>query len=204
MRLQCQDCGKQFKLPQEKIPESGHFVFTCPNCKKKNRIDIGPAPENSPLTAERHESGSLPPPEARVEPDLFPPGSKAGFLYIQDESWSLKIQDCLAAKGYYLSQANTTQEGILKLRLNLYDMVCIEESPDTEALLHEISLWPGRRRREVNCLLLGDYQRSFDPAIAFLRAVNSAISKQDFETAEHILEQADEQFDKCTEPWHAV
>ena len=204
MRLQCQDCGKQFNLPQDKIPGTGHFVYTCPNCKKKNKIDLDLGGDNRDRTAERPQSESSAPPEARIEPDLFPPGSKAGFIYLQDESWSGKVQGYLAEKGYYLSQAGSPQEAIQKLRLNVYDLVCIQDSPGTEGLLQEISLWPGRRRREVNCLLLGDYERSFDPAVAFLRAVNCALAKKDSETADALLEQADKQFEKSLEPWHSA
>ncbi len=204
MRLQCQDCGKQFNLPQNKIPESGHFVFTCPNCKKKNKVELDPGEDTGPRPPERPQSEPPVPPEARIEPDLFPPGSKTGFIYLQDEAWFEKVRGSLTAKDYYLSQADSPQEAVQKLRLNVYDLVCIEDSPDAEGLLQEISLWPGRRRREVNCLLLGEYERSFDPAVAFIRAVNCALAKKDIETADALLEQADEQFEKSIEPWHAV
>lgn len=204
MRLQCQDCGKQFNLPQDKIPETGHFAFTCPNCKKKNKVELNLGKDTSARTAGRPQSESPAPPEARVEPDLFPPGSKAGFVYLQDEAWFGKVHDSLTAKGYYLSQPSSPQEAVQKLRLNVYDLVCIEDSPDAEGLLQEISLWPGRRRREVNCLLLGEYDRSFDPAVTFIRAVNCVLAKKDIESAHTLLEQADEQFEKCIEPWHAV
>ena len=204
MRLSCQHCAKQFSVHQDKIPETGKFVFTCPECGTKNKVSLDTMSGGDQSAPDRGASEKRPSGAGTSEPEFFPPGSLVGFLFLQDESWILKASDFLQDKGYYISRTTSPGEAVHKLRLNSYDFVFIEEINGYADLLEEISRWPGRQRREVNCLILGSYQRSFDPDIAFVRGMNCAVSSNDLDQAELILEQAGELFGKLIEPWHSL
>ncbi|MFW6054344.1 MAG: hypothetical protein ACOC9D_00455, partial [Thermodesulfobacteriota bacterium] len=142
--------------------------------------------------------------EKNIEPEQFPPGSKAALLYVRDPGWFEEAKSYLTAQGFYLSYAQSPEEGAQKLRLNRYQLVLLEEGYRTEVLLREISMWPGRYRREVNCLLLGDNKESFDAYTGFLQGVNTYVSKKDKDRAEQILDQARDDFAGYLKPWHAA
>ena len=204
MRLSCQHCAKQFTLHPDKIPTTGKFLFTCPDCGTKNKVTLDSLSGGELSAPDREASGKAPSRAESSEPEFFPPGSLVGFLFLRDESWAMKASDYLRDKGFYISRTSSPKEAVHKLRLNPYDFVFIEETEGYTDLLQEISRWPGRQRQEVNCLILGPYQRSFDPDIAFVRGANCAVSTNDVDKAELILEQAAELFTKLVEPWHSV
>ncbi len=202
VKAQCSGCGKQFALPLEKIPDKPRFRFTCPSCGVKVQVD---------RSAEGFAAGSqeadAPQPEAKgesydIEPDLFPPGAEVAFVYVRDRSWAEKIEEVLQLEsGYLLSRAERAAQALQKLRLNSYQMILIQDGPEAEELLQEIGSWPGYLRREINCILIGDRAKSFDPGEAFVRGVNCYLSIQDRESISDLLEQAQQSFDQYLEPW---
>ncbi|MCF8037974.1 MAG: hypothetical protein K9K79_01530 [Desulfohalobiaceae bacterium] len=202
MRLSCQECNKSLNLPQDRIPDKGSFRFSCPVCGAKNKVDLPGPGESRAAPPEQAAENRGPARKKTVEPELFPPGSKVALLSIQDQGWLEQSKDFLTAHNFYLSSAESPEQGAQKLRLNRYQLVLIEQGPRSEVLLGEISRWPGRYRREVNCILLGENGKSFDPYAGFLQGVNSYLSKKDGNQAKQLLEQARDSFAKYLEPWH--
>ena len=202
VKAQCDGCGKQFALPQEKVPDKPRFRFTCPSCGTKVLVDRTAGEE----TAEAEQADAARP-EAKgeaydIEPDLFPPGAEVAFVYVRDRGWAEKIEESLQLEGgYLLSRAENGAQALQKLRLNSYQMILLQDGPEADGLLEEIGSWPGYVRREINCILIGDKAKSFDPGKAFIRGVNSYLSITDTERIADLLEQAQQSFDQYLEPW---
>ena len=45
MRVECQDCGKSFELPDDRLPTGKKVSFPCPGCKSKITLDLREKPE---------------------------------------------------------------------------------------------------------------------------------------------------------------
>ncbi|MFP4213434.1 MAG: hypothetical protein ACLFRL_04915 [Desulfohalobiaceae bacterium] len=197
MQLHCEHCGRDFDLPQEKLPAGDRFSFTCPACKGRNQVDLTNPGASTKEPLEQQEQ--LQP--GKVEPDLFPPGAWTAFCFVQDSAWREALQDILQTWGYYQSTAQDPEEALQKLRLNSYNLIAIQDQGQTEQLLHEIGTWPGSVRREIHVLLLGQAGSSFDPGLAFSRGVNSYLNLEDKDRARELLDQAREDFRHFIQPW---
>lgn len=204
MRISCQQCAKGFNLPEDKIPEKGSFRFSCPACGAKNTIVLDQENTGRPREQAQSEPRVQQPPKQTVEPEVHPPGAQVALLFVQDPIWLEKAGDFLKTNDFSLSLAQTPEEATQKLRLNRYQLVLIEDDPQAGVLLREISQWSGRFRREVNCVLVGDQGQSFDHLTAFLKGVNTYLSKADRDQAEPLLEQAREQWVKHLQPFRAA
>jgi DNA-directed RNA polymerase subunit RPC12/RpoP len=202
VKAQCDGCGKQFALPPEKVPDKPRSRFTCPSCGTKVLVDR--SREEASAGDKQADAAQ---PEAKgeaydIEPDLFPPGAEVAFVYVQDRSWAEKIEESLQLEGgYLLSRAENGAQALQKLRLNSYQMILLQDGPEAEDLLEEIGSWPGYVRREINCILIGDRAKSFDPGESFIRGVNSYLSIEDRQGIAELLEQAQQSFDQYLEPW---
>ncbi len=199
MHLHCEHCGRDFDLPEHKLPPGGRFRFTCPACKGKNQAQSPRAAEESSLSGQEPSSALAS--GVQVEPDLFPPGSSSAFLFVQDQIWLEAIQDRLNGWGFYQSASQQLEEARQKLRLNAYQMVFIQQVEQSGLLLQEVAAWPGIVRREVNVLLIGKADSSFDPALAFYHGVNACLALQERDQAQDLLEQARENFNHFLLPW---
>lgn len=199
MQLHCEHCGRDFHLPEHKLPPGERFRFTCPACKGKNQAQLPRAAQESSLVGQKPVSALEP--GVQIEPDLFPPGSSSAFLFVQDQTWLEAIQDRLNDWGFYQSASQQLEEARQKLRLNPYHMVFIQQGEQSGLLLQEVAAWPGIVRREVNVLLIGEAGSSFDPALAFYHGVNACIALQDRDQAQELLEQARENFSHFLLPW---
>ena len=64
MKIECPDCRKAYKIPDEKIPLGKKFSVTCLACKKKIVIDLQlenkPNPSNPPLKTEKKTPATSP------------------------------------------------------------------------------------------------------------------------------------------------
>ena len=59
MKVECENCGKSFELPDDRLPTGKKVSFPCPGCKSKITIDLRakpePAPEQSDVTPDESE-----------------------------------------------------------------------------------------------------------------------------------------------------
>ncbi|NIA09136.1 MAG: hypothetical protein GWP10_05150 [Nitrospiraceae bacterium] len=48
MEVVCKNCGRHYKIADNKLPAKGTAYFTCPNCKE--RIEVKTSPPKNSLT----------------------------------------------------------------------------------------------------------------------------------------------------------
>lgn len=125
-------------------------------------------------------------------------------MFVQDREWAEQAREYLTQMGIYLSTAESVSQGRQKLNLNRYNWVIVQDLPENQPLLREIAAWPGYRRREVNCLLVGEAAESFDPNAAFVRGMNGYLALEDAERIEELLEQAREEYNQYVAPWQVA
>lgn len=166
MRITCTHCSRELSVPDEKLPDSPRFKIKCPQCKKE-------------IVVERMDKVDVTDFGGTVEPEVFPPGAKVAFLLIKDKSWKNAASAWLKAEKFYQSSASSANEAMLKLRLNEYHLVLVEDLPEYLVVLNEIHSWPGLRRRSVNLVLLGHDAPSLDPQLPFRRGANMYLNISD-------------------------
>ncbi len=198
MELRCSSCQKKIFLPAEKIPDVPRFALKCPGCGQ--RIVV----ENEAVAKERDSSAEAQQvkPTKSIEPDFFPPGTNVAFLFVFNKEIRLKAREFFQEKSFYLSTAEDVQEGVLKLRLNEYQLILLEDREEFSPLLGEINSWPGKKRRNVNCLLIGDKAPSMHQQEAFYRGVNFYLNINDKDRIDDLLGQALNGFAIYNEPWN--
>lgn len=190
MRFTCSNCQNELNIPDDKLPATPRFKIKCPHCHErvileKNREALGPMapdlsgeheePEDSAYAEDMHSS------ESRLEPEIFPPGARIIFLALESQRWLEEARNFFQEMGYYESRAKDVTEAIMKLRLNDYHVLLLEDTPKYQPLLTEIGSWPGIKRREINVVLIGEHAQSLDPQIAFRKGINTYINAHELE-----------------------
>ncbi len=195
MLIVCDRCNKQFKIPDEKLPNVQKFAIKCPSCGEKivvNREKDGVVPE---------EKQDL---YLNIEPEMYPPGEVVAFVYLcNDETYS-NVGDVLRDKGYIISSAKNIDEAVAKLHINRYDMLFFEDNKEGDRIREIVAAWTGNVRREINVICLGDRSKTFDPNIEFILGVNSYISVQDIDNIQNILEECIKRHKEFLTPWNYV
>ncbi|WP_461209370.1 hypothetical protein [Desulfocurvus sp. DL9XJH121] len=192
--------GKEFSIPDEKLPDAPRFAMKCPFTGKKMVFERGEQ-GFSVTAAETVAPGPAPrpaPPEPvkpalnlpQVEPEVFAPGSKVAFLFLADGAWAEGARSFFAGKGYEVSGASDELEAIAKLRLGEYHVLVAQDGEGAANLLDEVAGWPGGKRRSVNFLLVGGDAPSNDQQAAFVKGVNAYLALADGPRAGDLLEGA--------------
>lgn len=196
MVITCPNCSEHFDIPEGKLPQTPKFSIKCPSCRGKIVVDrtaAGPSPK-----APTVDSGSK---RRTVEPDIFPPGAQVVFCYVQSGAWNGAVEAYFSAKGYYMSKAVDEEEAALKLRLNDYQVIILDDRYSNQPLLQEIGNWPGYKRRGVNVMIIGDRAASLNPQEAFVRGLNTYFNINDVNRARELFEESVRGFEIHNEPW---
>lgn len=204
MQLTCEHCSKSFDLPEHKVPGGQKLRFACPACGEKNVVNLKQGSDNSNKDSkEKKQSPEVDSSkfEITIEPDMYPPGSEVAFIFVYDSVWEERAKQHWEAKGYYVSLAEDKNEAVQKIALNKYSIILIEDVPENKPLLQEIANWPGDKRREINCIIVGGHAESFDPQQAFINGVNSYINIEQRDNIEELLNNCQENFRIFLEPW---
>jgi predicted Zn finger-like uncharacterized protein len=197
MFVSCPTCSQTFEIPDSKIPGTSRFGVKCPTCREKIVVESKEA-KDQPSQAQAPAATKKRP---AIEPDLFPPGSQVVFSFVQSGVWNGALETFFSSEGYYLSKASDVEEAILKLRLNEYQVVIVDDRYANAPLLQEIGTWAGFRRRRINVLLLGDATESMSPYEAFRRGVNAYLNINDIDRAKELFEESLRGFKIHNEPW---
>ncbi len=123
-----------------------------------------------------------------VEPEVIPPGVSTVFNFVSDPEWKERIKGHFSELGYHHSEADTAEIARARIRMNDYDVIVIEDRPESALVIEEISTWPGIKRRRANIALLGEEKKSLDPVVAFEKGVNSYLNKADVKNATELLD----------------
>ena len=195
MRLRCEHCCRSFDIPEEKLPRAAKFRFTCPVCKQTNHVDreMGPEPEKEAEDEDFEESDL---PSVQV-----PPGTHLALLMLRDERIAAAVRSYFQARQWEVVEVHEPTAGKAYLRGNRFRGVVLDDSAPGRQVLEEIHRLPGRERREMNCVLIGNQAESFDPLAAFVAGVNSYISSDEAEELETSLQRAQELFDRHLQLW---
>jgi predicted Zn finger-like uncharacterized protein len=193
MRFICTHCDKELNIPDDRLPPSQKFKVKCPHCSEALLLD-----KKNPMT-ERAEQKAPPRSEAakpeqqdvpsltEMDPEIFPPGARIVFMLLHSTEWSEAASNFFQEMGYHESSAKDRSEALLKLRMNDYHVIMLEETGDTNALIEEIGRWPGQRRRNYNLILLGNAAQSLDPHFAFRKGVNCYLNVNDSDRGHDLL-----------------
>ncbi|BBD07804.1 hypothetical protein [Desulfovibrio ferrophilus] len=187
--------NKEFTIPDEKLPAADRFSMKCPFTGKKilflrvgDKIKVTATEQAREEAPAKSEKPALKLPQ--VEPDVYPPGSKVAFLFLQDGTWASSSQSFFQGRDYYVSTAADELEAIAKLRLNEYDILVAEDGAGSVRLQEEVASWPGGKRRAANVVLVGSQGQSNDPKAAFAKGVNAYLAQSDGAKASDLLEGA--------------
>jgi predicted Zn finger-like uncharacterized protein len=196
MFVSCPTCSQTFEIPESKLPDTPRFGVKCPTCREKIIVESKGSREKSP-EEQAPASGE----KRTIEPDLFPPGSQVVFSFVQSGAWTSALETFFSAKGFYMSKAKEVEEAIFKLRLNEYHVVILDDRFSNKPVLKDLGNWPGRKRRWVNVILLGDAAQSMSPFEAFQKGVNAYLNINDVDRAQELFEEALRGFLIRNEPW---
>ena len=139
-----------------------------------------------------------------VEPDLFPPGSRACFIFTLDKGLTEKLVAIFESHGYYTATTDSPGQGVAKLRLNKYDVAVMQHKNDTSSLLEEINAWPGIIRRSMNLIVIGDEAPSMHQSQALVLGANFYLNLRDTDNLEELIMQCLRGYQLYYHPWHKV
>ncbi|MFP4070661.1 MAG: zinc-ribbon domain-containing protein [Desulfovibrionales bacterium] len=208
MFITCPTCSQNFELPDSKVPDAPKFGVKCPSCRErivvKGKNDVPAGPPETVFDGDETEEFVLLGGRTTIEPDIFPPGSRVVFSFVQSSAWNKTIESFFSDRGYYLGKAASVGEAVQKLRLNEYQVVIVDDRHSNRPVLKEIGTWPGKKRRWVNVILLGDGGKSMNPNDAFIRGINAYLNINDLDKAEELFDEILKGFEIHNELWSAV
>lgn len=183
MEITCAHCRSSFVLPDDRVPEAKKFKLNCPKCRE-------------PIVIEQETDA-----ERVVAPEHFPHDATVAFLFVTNKGLSERISLFLKSRGIFVSESSLIHEALDKVRINYYNIIILEDSEHSKAILGLIRKWNGLRRRDVNVILVETDCKSLHSNEAFYRGVNSVIGSKDNERVESILDLAMGEFKSYSEPW---
>ncbi len=185
MEITCTHCGSSFVLPDDRIPEAKKFKLNCPKCRE-------------PIVIDQASGGDI---EKVVAPEHFPHDATVAFLFVTNKGLSERISLFLKSRGIFVSQSTLIHEALDKVRINYYNILILEDSEHSRAILALVRKWNGLRRRDVNVILVETDCTSLHSSEAFYRGVNAVIGSKDNERVESILDLAMGEFKSYSELW---
>lgn len=183
MDISCTHCKSSFVLPDDRIPETRKFKLNCPKCREPIVIDQDADTDRI------------------VPPEHFPHDATVALLFVRNRALADRIGLFLKSRGIFVSEAGQVHEAVDKVRINYYNIIILEESEHSRAILGVVRKWNGLRRRDVNVILVETDCKSLHSNEAFYRGVNAVIGVKDSERIENILDLALGEFKSYAEPW---
>jgi ActR/RegA family two-component response regulator len=181
MDISCTHCKTSFVFPDDRIPETKKFKLNCPKCREPIIIDQGG--------------------DRVVPPEHFPHDATVAFLFVRDKALAARVTLFMKSRGIFVSEARQVHEAIDKVRINYYNILILEDTEASRAILDIVKKWNGLRRREVNIILVESASQSLRADEAFYRGVNAVIGQGDTERIESMLELAMDEFKTYFELW---
>ncbi|MEA3386247.1 MAG: CpXC domain-containing protein [Thermodesulfobacteriota bacterium] len=136
----CTGCNQHYKIAEEKLPSDSVAYFTCPNCKKRIKIEA-PSRRISLSTNKKtvtSESQGF---------EYFEPGTKTALVYCPESQERELLQKELTGLGYEVRLINQQDDIRFRFRYHRYDLIILyQNGPEPEDDLVDI-------REYINSLL---------------------------------------------------
>ncbi len=124
--------------------------------------------------------------------DFIEEGQETALLCEPDDSLRTQADEQLKSIGYLVSEAQSAQEALKKMRYHIYDLVLVNERFDCSegersqvlAYLEELNM---QVRRKMFVALAGTGFRTMDNMTAFNRSVNITINTENFKDLGSII-----------------
>ena len=206
MRINCDSCGKEFTLPEEKLPDAARFRVKCPSCGHRIAVER-PARESgrSGEAGKETDRGS-----ATGDPEdlggvehlgLSPEKEKNALLLVADHDLLEAVRAPLELQGFHWVAPSSSKEAIRIFHSNPLVLLVVEDREESEPLLRELHSQPGYIRREINCVLVGDRAKSFEQQQAFLLGVNTYLARSEMDRFSELLPRAVGKHWQFMHPW---
>jgi len=201
MDIQCDQCGGNFKIADEKVPKGKTVSLSCPTCK--NRIAITAPDPNAPppktgdtgvqafgFTEMAEKNTSY---DASDKPfDFIEEEGETALICETDPQVKAPIKKVLEFMEYHISDASDTRDALKKMRYHLFDMIVINESfgarnPDANNLPIYLEHLKMKVRREIFVVILSKRFKTMDHMAEFRKSVNMIVNINDAKHFEKIL-----------------
>ena len=204
MRFSCPCQARVFDVADEKLPPGPRFSLICPDCGRKFLVERakpgqagtyldepGDIAKSAVLPVAPSKPLDIPRSAARtIEPERFPAGKKGVMLALEDGPWRAAALVYLAEQGYAAVLCEDFELGAAKLRVSPYVWLIAQDGGQYAPLSQEIARWSGKRRRELNFTLLGQFT-SLDEDAAFLHSANAVLGLGEADQAGRLLAEAE-------------
>lgn len=188
MEVICIGCGRHYKIAEENVPSSGAGYFTCPNCKKRIKIEvpskkISLSIDEKTITTESRDFES------------FAPGIESALIYCPESKARKLLQKELTGLGYEVRLINQQNDIRSRFRYHIYDLIILcQNGPKLEddlANIHEyISSLLMDIRRMIFVVYVNPGGNRFDSMQAFSMGVDLTISLPELKNLSEILSPA--------------
>ena len=191
MEIICNNCQSKFKVPDKKIPAGKRATVACPKCKGK--ISLGPQKAsplgNNGFAGADSNNGY----DAAEKPFDFI--EEEGLTALVCESNPLvrkTITEALDALDYQITEAESTRDGLKRMRYHNYDLFVINEnfdsdSPESNGILLYLERLSMIVRRNMFVALISDRFRTMDNMMALNKSANLVINSKNIADIGKIL-----------------
>ena len=191
MEIICNNCQSKFKVPDKKIPAGKRATVACPKCKGK--ISLGPQKAsplgNNGFAGADSNNGY----DAAEKPFDFI--EEEGLTALVCESNPLvrkTITEALDALDYQITEAESTRDGLKRMRYHNYDLFVINEnfdsdSPESNGILLYLERLSMIVRRNMFVALISDRFRTMDNMMALNKSANLVINSKNIDDIGKIL-----------------
>jgi hypothetical protein len=208
MEVICSNCRARLKIPDEKVPETGHVTANCPKCKSKISFEKS-RPETESLQVQElpgvqetpEMDSALPEQDSDYRDedpfslDFYEEGAKLALLMLSEaeaESGFREAAEGLLHKTVLVKDAG---EGISKMRFHLFDLLVLsthfEDVPWAQSpVLHYLNRLPMHTRRKSFLILLGSEFSTMDRMTAFGLSADLVVNPKDMNEFAGILKAA--------------
>jgi len=184
----CKNCGRHYKIADDKLPSKGTAYFTCPNCKGHIKVEI---PAKKASLSKNEEAGTIRPGGF----ESFEPGAKTALVYCTESQTKEQLWKDLGYLGYEVRSINRQDDIKSRFRYHVYNLVFLcRNGPDPDNNLSGIQEYINTLRMDIrrNTFIVYVHPggNRFDSMQAFSRGMDLTISPLELKNLTTILPQA--------------
>lgn len=185
MDVICTGCSKHYKIDEEKLPSDKSVYFTCPNCKKRIKIEV-PSKKNLPSESKDTVATDLQGFES------FDPGTKTALIYCREPGTRKLLQKELIGLRYEVRFISQQDDIRYRFRYHTYDLIILyqnesEPEDDLVNIQEYISSLSMDMRRKIFVVYIHPGGNRLDSMQAFSMGVDLTISPSDLGNLSEIL-----------------